>query len=1795
MVVKIRQNISRPAHGQRSVSQPPGVVDPDAPTWETPTWADTAAFDSLYERGMIPMTAAKAAQDSGIISRSQYDYHASGLGQESQRSRFERMLGFRDHRSGFFGGLENFVGLLETISGYRFLVAASSAVMEGLKDPDSGLHVGGFGLAISTNEFKEAWHGRTHYSDVFAKGSEITVGGRPIVDPGRKGAPILSGAFASGLLADVLLDPATWLTFGVSSAARVAISAESKAAGILAKNAGSFGAKGSAKLTSGGAYSLTRHGQDIMKIAGRHYVKGGTRSKTLARVMSKRGVEVPEDLVGRISDFHGVARADIMPEHLAGMMKDPKFRTELTEFAVENYEAFALEHLDLMRGGAGRGAVAQTKSMLHMDKWRPEALASRGNLQRGPMSMFNETAGMFGKERGIPVDDLLGATAFSINKTRGRLTQAIMDDTVPVGLKTATKFVGFAGGVAEGAIDTTRKWFMSALERMPVEERIATQAIMDSGTHRMAQNAEMVKAFFNTPVRMTLADGTDVAHKMTREDKIAISMAIDNPGEYADDLADHLQPARDWVNQRFEDIFEMEDRFGVGGEQLSDYVTLIYGPKATQKIMEYMKELKVGGEKADSLIPVGKLNWKNPFAAHRAIATFDDAIEFYGKNMVELDIANILHRRYQVSGRMITKQSARSYMVSKYAIGGLGASLTLELAGHQKMMRLANYIANYIDTGPAVKSSPAQLKQIDLTLERLAHLDLDKMGKLSGEWGKRVKRGVPEEQAGFVPLGGNQVGKAGKRVVKEGEAYKQEEFFTTPGKAEAKTGQRPWFQDSPPPKKGISKKEAKDWLKANGFDNGGKFRKKDIAFAKRRIAQGGRHADQVKKNRQLISRVAKQGFGKNKLSDLTAGEMDFLNDFLNGFIKPGLMADRKGRVRGKLWKSRDELVLTKMVGGEIDSTRHAFREVDAGVDKHGPRKRLVAGKAEVRTIDDKTALGIIAKTDPDFVASVKQAEDIGKLAPKRAKKILAERDARVAAVKKEFTKAPSNVSLARMESKAIRQRLSALGDQVSGLKRQVRKIKLEFKAKDVKLYERHVRRLARFEKDLFKLEFRSNTVDRLVKNRLEVREKWLTKADEKLAKSTGQVDELTQRIAELTPRAKKTRAKLEDKLAKAQERLTKHKSLREQVQSDIDNIDDWRSSKAGTLDDDLAKLKKDIANEKIGRAKRAPAFDKSELAKRIRARAGEYEGQLNELKRGFKPPERGTVDGTYILPKSFVEAIDEMLDSGFKYNLMHHRMLKGWQNFQQYYKVSLTLPFSEHHARNFLTSVGLTYTRMGLRMLNPQTWAVGAHTIGYLLYQQQKSHFGFIKSRLPKAAHNAFSKLRKKADDHWKTAKVITETGVEYTYKEIADQALLRGLNQAFVFAEIGIPPFRRFDSVSNGVLVGGPKWVHDQVWDVVRETSHASEIAFDIPFRIGMFTDEVLRGSSFDEAAEVVRTHLNDWSRLSGKEKVYMRTEMPFYSWFQFSIERFFKDALEQPGRFILPFKVTRNLERGLGGEPPEGYVPNFINERLGIWTGPNEMGYYSKLVGFGQNQEEAFRQMGSMNALARTIINASASTMHEGLGDVARELTGGAPHPDEAPLRFLSQMDFVTKSIVEGVYGRELFSGAPTGTRPELLMAERSRLEQGKGFSELDKGIAGSTGGKWLQDWLQYKETGSGRSEISARRRWILGQIPVSRFVAQYERHIKHKSPGEVNYMEWAASALGVNVYRYHPDEGRYYRDRARIAAVARLARQAHLIKSGSKYWDQPEDPDPVTVEVWERIKEERRAATEKDESGL
>ena len=155
---------------------------------------------------------------------------------------------------------------------------------------------------------------------------------------------------------------------------------------------------------------------------------------------------------------------------------------------------------------------------------------------------------------------------------------------------------------------------------------------------------------------------------------------------------------------------------------------------------------------------------------------------------------------------------------------------------------------------------------------------------------------------------------------------------------------------------------------------------------------------------------------------------------------------------------------------------------------------------------------------------------------------------------------------------------------------------------------------------------------------------------------------------------------------------------------------------------------------------------------------------------------------------------------------------------------------------------------------------------------------------------------------------------------------------------------------------------------------------------KLGLFTDQLLKGKSADEAAATVRKILFDYSDLTGFERDVMRRMFPVvYTWARKNLELQFNEILKNPRRMAIMtdvFELIKNVLPNILGEEltEEEYasLPPWVQSTLAIAYKDKKGGLHA-ITGFGtgfealanvigENPVETAKNiMGSLNPLAR------------------------------------------------------------------------------------------------------------------------------------------------------------------------------------------------------------------------------------
>jgi hypothetical protein len=1706
------------------------------------------------------MIYAEQARRQGFISDLELDWLISISDDGDKRSGIEKILGYKKHTGGVLGKLDDLFAVIETALGYRFFVSTAAAVTEGLKEK------GSWGLAFSTQEFKRAWSGelspsgRTSYRDILFKGGS---------DWMVKGATGLLTTF----VCDVFLDPATYITCGASAGMRVSLSKGTAQAALKAATKSS---------TIPGVLTLSRWGDKVYQTAAKELVE--TQPRTIQRMISYLDHGDP-------NAFKQGGLMILSPTDISRAQASPSFRSAVANYMVENYDRLALRTAGFEEQAAGLAG-------------KGEILSARINVRRGPGALFQEWAG---KSIGAYMTEIRhGGVEGLFDETKRTLQQQLSLRHVgrvaaagEAALGLATLDAGMVGSAfgtllaAETpalALKTIKKVsptsairfldrnFRSAIERLPAEDAAVVQSIKNGAALAVTAKESELHEFFSSAVAEGLdAGGKVVRRKLDINDAEVISRHLDNPALNLIEEGSELYKPMKWCEDQFDLIWQQEHEVGLVGESWEDYVTHYYGSRNAGAVAKFYRDSNKTRRLVASLDREHIPN-RNSFALHRIIATFDDAEQVFGKDVreiMDLDVGSILSRRWSASIRIQAKMRANQYLYNKHGISALGEGFRNAHSALSEMASKFGALArSYIDLGPPHRASSSEIR-------RLARSMCDVKPVKNADWFSTAEK-VREEIA--------------ERLTTQDIARMTADFDNGPKGllyAEELNRVRTMAANLPidPAARGKDRIVANRVEKAVAEFEADFGKGRESALYKSEVARIRAEYDEfepppiemletaIQRNIDILNKIAKQSL-KKPIRDFSVGELEALRDYLN------LSVVKNARGLQQYLKIGRMNNLHRLALVQVGPTSAGIRPIS--IAHRITREVPDYSSVELRRFGRKIAKqsGVVADDATLLELGRKAAATLKPQRPKLMRDVMEagflEAAERKAADAVEF--AAESKSLLRSIPRDLRKKIAAsftINDRLDEATKELGEGTAKNAAARKVLVDAVQAAEQRTSAALSQRVTLHNTLNRgsLRTSRAQV----APGAVEGLVKAVAEIDGTIKREFAALREARAAFEKfVGDDLSKMETRVRRLQSERfgiaEAITGQTEYIERWLHGKVAAVGaKEAKKAAKDLrtlyeAERKLGA--RQDILLTSALGK----------------------------PGLWYVPEVWVDAINEAFTAQFNPAQKLDRLLAGWQRFQLLWKIPLCLPFFEHHGRNFITNVFLTAGYTGIRMLNPKNWIDCAAVAGIGLSRV----LGKEGKEAQLLSKQSSVDILKQADllTPFHNHKIKDVVGRFYLAGEVYREAVIRGVTHGFTMHEVDgvnaifgglfrgrmIPNIglmraatdRHLDRARNtmqqtmkeegvigGAAAGGARItlsaleaVKDSMYTGARWASRKAEQVIDVPFRLAVFTDAVKRGRTFDEAAEDVRRHLNDWSRLSPFERKYMRTLIPFYSWVQFSMERFFRDIVTNVGPGLLnPTKLIRAAQNAMSSEPPGSqYQSDWMADRLGIWDENGEKLYRRYMLN-GLNADEAMRQVAALTEFA----NLMGHKLSRAVGADALAWTVFAPDSNpKDDLRFLSQLDFTTVATIEGMRGRDLIQGTPTGTVPEIMEAE--------GYSKYERAdwlVHPSTreklGSKVLRRMLDVDEINIDdpkHARATAWRRWLIGKTPVSRVVSVYERNQRQivqaieggntRSLGQRTF-DAALELLGTRAYAFDPKTQKMYYYRDRIEAVQRVLTNA------------------------------------------
>ena len=187
---------------------------------------------------------------------------------------------------------------------------------------------------------------------------------------------------------------------------------------------------------------------------------------------------------------------------------------------------------------------------------------------------------------------------------------------------------------------------------------------------------------------------------------------------------------------------------------------------------------------------------------------------------------------------------------------------------------------------------------------------------------------------------------------------------------------------------------------------------------------------------------------------------------------------------------------------------------------------------------------------------------------------------------------------------------------------------------------------------------------------------------------------------------------------------------------------------------------------------------------------------------------------------------------------------------------------------------------------------------------------------------------------------IVTKDGRMYSSDMMADLAQQQGLDTSFIGNEV-------VRDLLTDIKREHPKALRAQqdLVDRLASLTRGADVsalrdwqrtlidaatAADNFFRLAIFIDRLVEGDSPTAAAKVARDIGYDYSRLTDREKKYMKVCCLFYSYLKVNTVFFLQSLLKNPSRVMGQFRMLRGLQRmAIDDEQEELFIVDYLENR--------------------------------------------------------------------------------------------------------------------------------------------------------------------------------------------------------------------------------------------------------------------------
>lgn len=1677
---------------------------------------------------------AKQAAARGIITQDEYqDYLKGDKSNVLQKALFdfvpETILGENLSNSHASGGVLETIGDVLSIPNY-FMASVSKATLE------TGYDIGPFKIGFSPEAFLRNWQQKTDYTSINRQYNVI----------GEEGSWLNLGA---GIATDIAMDPTTYLTLGVSAGSKVKLGAKSAEA------------IGTADVT------LSKTGRKFYGLAGKEL-----QPKFEAEMARRNALRADQ----------GMPPLRMLDEEMANYM-----HSETLDHMVQNFEPlqkrFAYTALRGRNGTLARAFDAAARVV-------PGSESNVDALREGGAAAMQAAAAMFGAQGkarasevlGLKVGDLFNETASMMRKERGLYdvtsVQHKLANAPVIGKSFAWTFDHFDVGwdAQPDVVSALRKTKVSIENKVQDHTARTAKVFFDATKEEMETVSRAVEArAYKGPVEPTvevpLLDESpevfdDLTGQMVPNPNYGLPQLDNNglprmtrlggaQGVVTGGLSPRVLKMVEFFESEMDDILKTEKDYGfedIG--TIEGYVNHVYrDPKARDLVMELVVK-KLNRDNIKST---------NRFAQQRMIATINDVEELFGKGTLELDAFKLLNLRRRASVNLIEtdkllQRVTRDYGVPEKLISDLKKGMPdgMLRAAFRSAGKGVHFImgADQVYRETKGKVSRLGFKEGDIahTREFLEYLSLPATaeGRFSPEGEALAKRLGLNQDARMYTLARD----GGSAPVKDTISYKP-----------ARDGEYVFLnaQLRHASKKGFSQMKVSNifkmlenphhpaWENIFGLDKTNVPKLEGVKgllgsldrFTKQNFdAQVEGLIPDVRERILSAFEAQAEKIGVlDKLKNVKGGYQDFFgfHDFMDNLSKPfevrrvegqlpEVFVDYLQQVRRRFGIVTDLVPVSDLQRRELEALGARLNFQPKDLEKVGYH---LFGEEKIKSASQADQMIRLLKGEIPGNGEGKIVELTIDMTPHRDNVLAPTQGDRIAV--KEAGPLPesdlgsANESLRRaaIGNEVVPPEVMGFADVPGSMSSIPRRADSEKAANQVQQIA-DLKKLRKDYQDSKKLVEDLRDKRQAIKNAREV-----------------------YKNNKVPLRGKKNRHALEQRNLRLSELKTRSTNLQTEYSK---ALTDFRLK---------AKAYRDSKSQGVPEKLEAKMAVKGPgTAKTMTPKGGAIDPGT---------PSSRPVSVSIHVDQGTAKLLQDMLapDIDPHWSDLTKQMVMGLDKINGFFKSNLVLPWTGSWGRNAVSNTAIAYMKAGLTLMHPELMEGYWNGMKYILSNYSDYAEGLGRKVNGEKAGNFLFKTR---------------TGLEVPMKELIPEMASRGIFRASISddvarASIGGKVAAGVSGAAIGAVAGASlprNEGDDQVFSwqnigsllgaatgaylggrAIKGTSKAAkvantatrtlqtgfkpmlragEMATEIPVRMALFLHEFWKNGSVADAGNEVYRHLNDWNSLGVAERRYIRRAIPFYNWTKLALRQTFFSIAEEPGRVNNMLKTVRNWNEGQNVDPED--IPDYLHEKL-VMAG-SVLGQKKLISGLGLPIEDTASILGAVIP---------------GTTDPGKEL-------GELYQGSVSRGQFLASSTIEALSNRDSFSGGTI--HPDA---------ENKVFStQFQQGSEWRAAPAWLQTMVGYTPaTDNEKERVNATMAWVLGEVPVSRFVNVAKQIYDSKHPNQYNYESLARTLLGASVVR-RGENGRFLWNQGRIDKMKILLSNVGAIKTYEGFTDSNPDKE-------------------------